>query len=55
MPQGLRHGDLGMKKNKNGAGIDKSISLFVSIILVFGILAAFVFCGEMKIKSGKSM
>ena len=36
MPQGLRHGDLGMKKNKNGAGIDKSISLFVSIILVFG-------------------
>ena len=44
-----------MKKNKNGAGIDKSISLFVSIILVFGILAAFVFSVERKISSEMSM
>ena len=46
MPQGLRHGDLGMKKNKNGAGIDKSISLIAASILVFGILAAFFFSVE---------
>ena len=44
-----------MKKNKNGAGIDKSISLFASIILVFGILAAFVFSVERKISSEMSM